>query len=288
MARKDPRPEVSRRKFLAGVAVAGAATTVAAPPDAANAATPPVAAAKIPSALRPTAQQIAARDRDPEGCLAARRPRRLRLHGGRDPLDRHRIHLRQSGLELPRHPRIADQLRRQHASRNSSSACTRNPRSRWRTATSRPPASWPPSCCHGTVGLMHGTMSIYNAWCDRAPVMVMGGNDLDASKRPPGVPTTHSAQDINAIVRDFTKWDDTPVSLQHFAQSFVRACQVRDDAAARAGHAHARRRGAGIADQGARAQYALHSEIRAGRAAAGRGRGAARGRQAPGQCRRTR
>ena len=79
--------------------------------------------------------------------------------------------------------------------------------------------------CHGTVGLMHGTMAIYNAWCDRAPVLVMGGNDLDASKRPPGVPTTHSAQDINAIVRDFTKWDDTPVSLQHFAQSFVRAAK---------------------------------------------------------------
>jgi acetolactate synthase-1/2/3 large subunit len=40
------------------------------------------------------------------------------------------------------------------------------------------------------------------------------------------VPTFHSAQDINAIVRDFTKWDDTPVSLQHFAQSFVRAYKI--------------------------------------------------------------
>ncbi len=75
---------------------------------------------------------------------------------------------------------------------------------------------------HGTVGLQHAAMGIYNAWCDRVPVIVMGGTDLDASKRPPGVPTFHSAQDINAIVRDYTKWDDTPVSLQHFAQSFVR------------------------------------------------------------------
>src|SRR5207237_5688481 len=73
--------------------------------------------------------------------------------------------------------------------------------------------------CHGTVGLQHATMGIYNAWCDRVPVIVIGGNDADASKRPPGVPTFHSAQDINALVRDFTKWDDTPVSLQHFAQS---------------------------------------------------------------------
>ena len=36
----------------------------------------------------------------------------------------------------------------------------------------------------------------------------------------------HSAQDINALVRDFTKWDDTPVGLQHFAQSFVRAYKI--------------------------------------------------------------
>ncbi len=79
------------------------------------------------------------------------------------------------------------------------------------------------SLCHGVVGLMHGTMAIYNAWVDRAPVIVVGGTDLDASNRPPGVPTIHSGQDINALVRDFTKWDDTPVSLPHFAQSFVRA-----------------------------------------------------------------
>ena len=80
--------------------------------------------------------------------------------------------------------------------------------------------------CHGTVGLQHATMAIYNALCDRVPVIVIGGNDLDAAHRPPGVPTIHSAQDINALVRDFTKWDDTPVSLQHFAQSMVRAYKI--------------------------------------------------------------
>jgi acetolactate synthase I/II/III large subunit len=80
--------------------------------------------------------------------------------------------------------------------------------------------------CHGTVGLMHATMNIYDAFCDNAPVIVIAGNDLDAAHRPPGVPTFHSAQDINAIVRDYTKWDDTPVSAQAFAQSFVRAYQI--------------------------------------------------------------
>ena len=57
-------------------------------------------------------------------------------------------------------------------------------------------------------------------------MIIVGGNDLDAAHRPPGVPTVHSAQDINAIVRDYTKWDDTPVSAQHFAQSFVRAYKI--------------------------------------------------------------
>jgi thiamine pyrophosphate-dependent acetolactate synthase large subunit-like protein len=80
--------------------------------------------------------------------------------------------------------------------------------------------------CHGTVGLQHATMAIYNAWCDRVPVIVLGGNELDAAHRPPGTPTFHSAQDANAIVRDYTKWDDTPISLQHFAQSFVRAYKI--------------------------------------------------------------
>jgi thiamine pyrophosphate-dependent acetolactate synthase large subunit-like protein len=77
---------------------------------------------------------------------------------------------------------------------------------------------------HGTVGMQHACMSVYNAWVDRVPMILVGGNDLDAAKRPPGVPTVHSAQDINSLVRDFTKWDDhQPVSAQHFAQSFVRA-----------------------------------------------------------------
>ena len=69
-------------------------------------------------------------------------------------------------------------------------------------------------------------MAIYNAWCDRVPVIVMGGTDLDAAYRGPGAPTYHSAQDINALVRDFTKWDDQPVSAQHFAQSFIRAYKI--------------------------------------------------------------
>src|ERR1700727_1822008 len=58
------------------------------------------------------------------------------------------------------------------------------------------------------------------------PNAYVAANDLDAAPRPPLVPTFHSAQDINAIVRDYTKWDDTPVSAEHFAQSFVRMYKI--------------------------------------------------------------
>jgi acetolactate synthase-1/2/3 large subunit len=80
--------------------------------------------------------------------------------------------------------------------------------------------------CHGVVGIQHATMAMYNAWCDRVPVIVMGGNIMEANKRAPGAEWVHSAVDIAAIVRDFTKWDDQPASLQHFAESAVRAYKV--------------------------------------------------------------
>jgi acetolactate synthase I/II/III large subunit len=80
--------------------------------------------------------------------------------------------------------------------------------------------------CHGTVGLQHATMAMYNSWCDRVPVYVMIGNITEADKRAPGAEWVHSALDPAALVRDFVKWDDQPQSLQHFAESAVRAYKV--------------------------------------------------------------
>ena len=80
--------------------------------------------------------------------------------------------------------------------------------------------------CHGTVGLQHAAMALYNAWCDRAASIIMVGNRMDAVGRQPGVPTIHAVQDPGLLVRDFTKWDDNPQSLQHFAESMVRAYKV--------------------------------------------------------------
>lgn len=79
---------------------------------------------------------------------------------------------------------------------------------------------------HAVVGLQHASMALYNAWCDRVPVFVMVGNGLDAEKRRPGVEWNHTAQDNAIIVRDYVKWDDQPASLQHFANSAVRAYKI--------------------------------------------------------------
>jgi len=79
---------------------------------------------------------------------------------------------------------------------------------------------------HGTVGLQHAAMAIYNAYCDRVPVYVLAGNTVDATMRRPGVEWAHSVQDAGVMVRDFLKWDDQPVSLPHFAESAVRAYKI--------------------------------------------------------------
>jgi acetolactate synthase I/II/III large subunit len=81
-------------------------------------------------------------------------------------------------------------------------------------------------CAHGTVGLQHASMALYNAWCDRVPIYMMIGNTENSVTRGNTVPWIHSAQDPAAMVRDFTKWDDNPVSLQHFAESAVRGYKI--------------------------------------------------------------
>jgi acetolactate synthase-1/2/3 large subunit len=222
MARKDKQPEVSRRKFLAGVAVAGAASTVATPQNAANAATLPAATGKLPSALPPTAHQIAAE----AGVVKEMKP--IAGRAGSDfmvdvikSLDIKYVYSNPASSFRGIHESLINYGKNE---KPEFITCMHE-ESSIAMAHAYFKVSGKPQMilCHGTVGLQHGAMAVYNAWCDRAALIVVGGNDLDASRRLPGVPTFHSAQDINALVRDFTKWDDTPVSLGHFAQSFVRA-----------------------------------------------------------------
>ncbi len=79
---------------------------------------------------------------------------------------------------------------------------------------------------HGTIGLQHASMAVYNAYADRVPVYMIVGNWRDAATRSNGVNSYHSAQDMAAMVRDYVKWDDDPASLGHFAESAVRAYKI--------------------------------------------------------------
>src|SRR5256712_7634976 len=79
---------------------------------------------------------------------------------------------------------------------------------------------------HGTVGLQHASMAIYNAYADRVPVYIVLGNIADGMWRRSDVEWTHAVQDPAAMVRDYTKWDDSPISLRQFAESAVRACKI--------------------------------------------------------------
>src|SRR5438105_3438967 len=79
---------------------------------------------------------------------------------------------------------------------------------------------------HSTVGLQHASMGIYNSFAGRVPVFILLGNTIDVAARRPGVEWYHSAQDAAAMVRDYTKWDDLPISLTHFAESAVRGYKI--------------------------------------------------------------
>lgn len=96
-------------------------------------------------------------------------------------------------------------------------------------ATGRPGAAF----VHDVVGLQNATIAIYEAWLDRAPVLVIGGTGpMDSVDRRPGVDWIHTALVQANLVRDFTKWDDQPSSVAAIPNSFIRAHHVATSAPA--------------------------------------------------------
>lgn len=77
---------------------------------------------------------------------------------------------------------------------------------------------------HSNVGLLHGAMGLFNAWCDRVPMMVLGGTGpVDAARRRPWIDWLHTCQDQGALVRNFIKWDSQPASAAAAMEAMVRA-----------------------------------------------------------------
>jgi thiamine pyrophosphate-dependent acetolactate synthase large subunit-like protein len=80
---------------------------------------------------------------------------------------------------------------------------------------------------HSNVGLMHATMAIYNAYCDRVPMLVIGATGpVDAAQRRPWIDWIHTSADQGALIRDYTKWDDQPASVEAALDSLARAHEV--------------------------------------------------------------
>jgi len=80
------------------------------------------------------------------------------------------------------------------------------------------------SIVHNVVGLQHATMAIFNAWCDRVPILVMGGTGpMEAGLRRPWIDWIHTANLQGNLVRDFVKWDDQPHAVGDVPESLLRA-----------------------------------------------------------------
>jgi thiamine pyrophosphate-dependent acetolactate synthase large subunit-like protein len=84
---------------------------------------------------------------------------------------------------------------------------------------------------HSNVGLMHASMAIFNAWCDRVPMLVLGATGpWDAAKRRPWIDWIHTASDQGALVRGYTKWDNQPASVAAAHEAILRASQIANTA----------------------------------------------------------
>ncbi|MBI2358089.1 MAG: thiamine pyrophosphate-binding protein [Deltaproteobacteria bacterium] len=80
---------------------------------------------------------------------------------------------------------------------------------------------------HNVVGLQHASMAIYNAWCDRTPILVMGGTGpMNTSKRRPWIDWIHTALVQGNLVRDFVKWDDQPIGIEAIPSSILRGYRI--------------------------------------------------------------
>jgi thiamine pyrophosphate-dependent acetolactate synthase large subunit-like protein len=84
---------------------------------------------------------------------------------------------------------------------------------------------------HSNVGLMHASMAIYNAYCDRVPMLIIGATGpVDAARRRPWIDWIHTSTDQGALIRNYSKWDDQPASVEAALDSLARAYSITREA----------------------------------------------------------
>src|SRR5262245_31814870 len=80
---------------------------------------------------------------------------------------------------------------------------------------------------HDIVGLQHASMAIFNAFCDRVPVLVLGATGpMDTARRRPWIDWIHTALVQGTQVRDYVKLDDQPASVAAIPEAFLRAWRL--------------------------------------------------------------
>ncbi|NNK65576.1 MAG: thiamine pyrophosphate-binding protein [Rhodobacteraceae bacterium] len=80
---------------------------------------------------------------------------------------------------------------------------------------------------HSNVGLLHASMAMFNAWGDRAPMLILGATGpVDAAQRRPWIDWLHTTLDQGALTRHFTKWDDQPGSPQACIEAMARGWKL--------------------------------------------------------------
>ncbi len=90
-------------------------------------------------------------------------------------------------------------------------------------ATGRPMAV----LVHDLVGLQHATLAIFNAWCDRVPMLILGGTGpLSRERRRHWIDWIHTSASQGELIREYVKWEDQPHDLESIVPSFERAWQV--------------------------------------------------------------
>jgi thiamine pyrophosphate-dependent acetolactate synthase large subunit-like protein len=87
------------------------------------------------------------------------------------------------------------------------------------------------SAVHANIGLMRAVMAVYNAWCDRAPILMFGATGpWDAARRRQWIDWIHTSADQGGLIRNFTKWDNQPGSPAAAAEAVLRAAQIAQTA----------------------------------------------------------
>jgi len=84
---------------------------------------------------------------------------------------------------------------------------------------------------HSNVGLMAGMMSIFNAWSDRVPMLILGATGaVDSAVRRNWIDWNHTFRDQGALVRHYVKWDEQPATPRAQIDSILRAWQAANTA----------------------------------------------------------